>query len=322
MENTAIAAMVVAGLTVMGVLAVFAGVYVLIEYPDDMRLRLQAYAGAAEEERRARRRGPALRALAGWLDRLFTGQAFARRLALNLAQANLRMTVPEFLLLPVVMAGLGGVLAYLVQGYAISGMAGAAFGFAAPWLILERRRRKRLGAFQAQLLDVLSLITGSLRAGHGLLNALSVVTSELDPPASDEFSRVVREIGLGLSQTEALNNLVRRMESGDLELIVTAVNVSHEVGGNLALVLDKIAETIRERIRLQGEIRVLTTQQRLTTYLLVALPVVLGGVLALINPGWIMRLFQPGLVRIIPATAAVLEVLGYLVARRVARVEV
>jgi tight adherence protein B len=314
--------MVVAGLTVLGVLAVFAGVYVLVEAPDDMRLRLQAYAGAVEGERRARRRGPALKALAAWIDRVFSGQAFAQRLALQLAQANVRMTVPEFLVLPVLAAGLGGLLGYLVQGYAISAIAGAAFGLAVPWIVLAWRRRKRLNAFQAQLLDVLSLITGSLRAGHGLLNALHVVTSELGPPASEEFGRVVREIGFGLSQAEALTNLVRRMESADLDLIVTAVNVSHEVGGNLALVLEKIAETIRERIRLQGEIRVLTTQQRLTTYLLVALPVVLGGVLSLINPGWMMRLFQPGPVRLIPVVAGVLEVFGFLFARRVARVEV
>ncbi len=314
--------MVVAGLTVLGVLAVFAGVYVLVEAPDDMRRRLQAFAGAVEGERRARHRGPALKALAAWVDRVFSGQAFAQRLALQLAQANVRMTVPEFLVLPVVAAGLGGLLGYLLQGYAISAIAGAAFGLVVPWIVLGWRRRKRLNAFQAQLLDVLSLITGSLRAGHGLLNALHVVTSELGPPASEEFGRVVREIGFGLSQAEALTNLIRRMESADLDLIVTAVNVSHEVGGNLALVLEKIAETIRERIRLQGEIRVLTTQQRLTTYLLVALPVVLGGVLSLINPGWMMRLFQPGPVRLIPVVAGVLEVFGFLIARRVARVEV
>ncbi|MDI7275485.1 MAG: type II secretion system F family protein [Anaerolineae bacterium] len=322
MENTALASLVVAGLTLAGVLAIFAGVYVLVERPDDVRLRLQAFAGAAEEERQARRRGPALKALLAGLDRFFSGQSFAQRLALNLAQANVHMTVPEFMLLPIVAAGLGSLLAYLLQGYAISAVAGGAFGFAVPWLFLEWRRRRRLSAFQAQLLDVLSLVTGSLKAGHGLLNAFNVVCKELDPPASEEFLRVVREIGYGLSQTQALNNLVKRVESSDLELIVTAVNVSHDVGGNLALVLEKIAETIRERIRLQGEIRVLTTQQRLTTYLLVALPVVLGGVLALINPTWMMRLFQPGYVRIIPISAATLEVLGFLAARRVARIEV
>ena len=195
-------------------------------------------------------------------------------------------------------------------------------GLAIPWLALERKRHQRLAAFRDQLIDVLVLIVGSLRSGHGLTNALDLVSKETDPPAADEFARVLREVGFGLSLNQALENLVGRVESEDLDLVVTAININQEVGGNLTLVLEKIAATIRERIRLQGEVRVLTTQQRLTSYLLVGLPFFLGTILALMNPSWMMRLFKPGWIRIVPITAVFLEVVGFLITRRLIRIDV
>ncbi|HOG48737.1 MAG TPA: type II secretion system F family protein, partial [Anaerolineae bacterium] len=187
---------------------------------------------------------------------------------------------------------------------------------------MEVRRQKRIKAFHDQLIDVLTLIVGSLRGGHALLTALDLVSKELGPPASEEFDRVLREIGFGLTQAEALNNLVIRMETDDLQLIVTAVNISHEVGGNLSTVLEKITETLRERIRLQGEIRVLTTQQRLTSYVLAALPLVLTVVLGVMNPGWIMQLLQPGWTRLIPVAALASDAVGFVLAQLLTRIEV
>ncbi len=316
-------ALIVGLISTLAVLSAFVGAYILVEKPDDLTQRVEAYAaireGASGETVR-KRKGMA-RFLTP-LDRLLSGRAPGQRLALHLAQANLRMTPPEFLVIALGAGVAGGALGFVLRGHAASGLGGAALAFAAPWVLLERKRQKRIKLFHDQLIDVLTLIVGSLRGGHALPTALELVSKELDPPASEEFSRVLRETGFGLSQTEALNNLVKRMETDDLQLIVTAVNISHEVGGNLSLVLEKITETLRERIRLQGEIRVLTTQQRLTSYLLVALPFALGAAMAVISPSWIMRLFQPGWVRIIPAGAAAMETVGFFVCQKLTKIEV
>jgi len=276
----------------LAVMATFLGVYAVVERSGDLASRVEFYATPTRRDDQgeaARRRGLAL--FLRRLDQLLSGQPLARRLAMRLVQANLHLTVPEFFGIVLAAGAVGSAVGYVVGEHLLSAGAGATIGVLLPWLWLERRRYVRLHAFQDQLVDVLVLVVGSLRSGHGLTNALDLVSKELDAPASEEFARVLREMGFGVSQADALANLVRRVGSEDLQLIVTAVNINQEVGGNLSLVLDKIAETIRERIRLQGEIRVLTTQQRLTSYLLVGLPFILGTVLALINPDWMMRLF-------------------------------
>lgn len=314
--------LITALLGTVAVLALFAGVYATVEQSDSVSDRLQAYAAMSQDREQTKGRRSGLTPVLRRLDRLLSGQAMAQRLALQLAQANIQVTLPEFLMVEISGAVVGGAIGLIFKGYFISAVAGVVLGLAVPYLYVQRRRQKRIDAFHGQLVDVLSLIVGSLRGGHALTTALDLVSKELSPPTSEEFGRVLREMGFGLTQTEALNNLVTRMESDDLQLIVTAVNISHEVGGNLSEVLEKIAETIRERIRLQGEIRVLTTQQRLTTYLLVALPIVLSVVLSLINPGWIMRLFAPGWVRIIPVMAFMMEIMGFLISMRLTRIEV
>jgi len=314
--------LIVGLLSALAVLAVFAAIYVAVERPDDMNERLEAYAGRARQAGSApvgEARGKSL--LVRLLARLLGARAPAQRLALRLAQADLRLTVPEFLIVVFSAGIVGGVLGQLLQGQLISAISGAALAMAAPWLWLERRRGKRLKAFHDQLIDVVVLIVGSLRSGHGLLNALDLVAKEMDAPARDEFGRVLREIGFGVSQTEALNNLVRRMESDDLHLMVTAINITHEVGGNLSEVLEKIAGTLRERIQLHGEIRVLTTQQRLTTYLLVSMPFFLGACLALLNPAYMLGIFQPPWI-VIPLAALAAELVGFVITQRVTRIEV
>ncbi len=315
-------ALMVGILTTLAVLAGVMGVYIVVEKPGDITHRLEAYAAVRQgaPEKREARRG--MSRLLSALDRLLSGQATGRALALRLAQANVRMTVPEFVVISVSLAVALGMVGFVFQRLVISGLAAGLVGFALPWVLVESRRGRRIKAFHDQLIDVLTLVVGSLRGGHALLTALDLVSKELGPPASEEFDRVLREIGFGLSQAEALNNLVARMETDDLQLIVTAVNISHEVGGNLSTVLEKITETLRERIRLQGEIRVLTTQQRLTSYVLAALPLVLTVVLSLLNPMWIMQLFQPGWVRIIPAVALTSDVVGFLITQRLTKIEV
>ena len=160
-------------------------------------------------------------------------------------------------------------------------------GLYAPRFWLKRRQAKRLSAFGQQLPDTITLLANSLRAGSSFLQGLELVTREARPPISEEFERVVRDMQLGLSLIPALNNLVERVASEDLELMVTAIQIQSQVGGNLATVLDSIAFTIRERVRIKGEINTLTAMQRYSGYVITLLPIGLGGLLFLISPTYI-----------------------------------
>lgn len=215
-------------------------------------------------------------------------------LARDLARADLKITVGEFGVLRVVMASVGGLLGFALPlgGHVLLGVVLLAVGWYGPPWWVAHLKRKRQTLFNNQLADVVTLMSGSLKSGYSLLQAMELVAREAPQPISTEFDRVVREVGLGLSPEEALANLVERMQSEDLELLVTAINVQREVGGNLVEVLDTIAGTIRDRVKLIGEVKVLTAQQQYSGYIIALLPVVLALLLGVINPSYMLGVFQ------------------------------
>jgi tight adherence protein B len=163
---------------------------------------------------------------------------------------------------------------------------------------------------------------------------MEMVSREAPPPVSEEFRRVVQEVGLGLSTQDALANLLRRVPSDDLDLMITAINIQHEVGGNLAQILDTIGHTIRERVRIKGEIRVLVAQQRISGYVVAALPILLAVILAFITPDFMAPLFTFGLPPFIaapgqepgwicmPICAGILMLIGFIIIQRIVNIEV
>ena len=162
---------------------------------------------------------------------------------------------------------------------------GAFIGFFIPRMWLNRRKGSRLNAFNKQLPDTITLLANALRAGSSFLQAIELVVRESRPPISTEFARVIREVNLGLPFEQAMENMVRRVKSEDLELMATAITIQHQVGGNLAEILDSIAFTIRERVRIKGEINTLTAQQRMSGYVVGFLPIGLAGFLFIAAPG-------------------------------------
>jgi tight adherence protein B len=233
------------------------------------------------------------------LNRMIQRQGLAERLSTELARADLKLRPAEFVAAwiasPFVFLGIGFVLGIVFEGLrnpialALIFAVGAYF----PRFYLKYRQGKRLKAFADQLPDTITLLANSLRAGSSFLQGVELVTREAQPPISEEFERVVREMNLGVALQPALNNLVRRVASEDLELMVTAINIQSQVGGNLATVLDSIAYTIRERIRIQGEIKTLTAMQRYSGYVITLLPVGLAGILFLVSPSYITKMFEP-----------------------------
>ncbi len=254
------------------------------------------------------------------LNNMLSGFA-SEKLNLQLISANWPITETEYVLIRIGGVILAFGLGWLASQMLVSGVGLAAIAFFIPDLVLKRAISKRRMNFGSQLVDVLILMTGAVRAGYSLPQAVEVVSKEMRAPASEEFRRVRHEIGLGLSLTQALNNLVARMENDDLYLVVTAININSQVGGNIVTMLEAVTDTIRDRVRLFAEVRVLTAQQRFGSYILTFMPIAMAGAMFFINPVYMMRLFDPAII-CIPIGAVVMVILGNFLVRRLARIEV
>jgi tight adherence protein B len=194
----------------------------------------------------------------------------------------------------VLFAVLAGVLGLVVGRSTVLAIGLAIGGTFLPSIYVRRAKSTRLKEFDNQLSDMLNLMVNGLRAGYSTLMAMEAVSKELAPPIADEFRRVVQEIQLGIPMEEALDHLLRRIRSDDLDMVITAINVQREVGGNLAEIFDGISHTIRERIRIRGEIQALTAMGRATAWVISLMPVALVGALFLINRPYVMQFFNPG----------------------------
>jgi tight adherence protein B len=231
--------------------------------------------------------------VADFLDRMGEGSNLFDNIAKSLAQADLKFRPVEFLATMIISAGFLTFVGFILsQSIPFAFLAGIA-GLFIPQIYVGRSKSKRLKMFDNQLADMLNLMVNGLRAGYSTMQAMEAVSKELPSPISDEFRRVVQEMQLGLDMGEALDHLVRRISSDDLDLVITALNVQREVGGNLAEILDVISYTIRERVRIQGEIAALTAQGRATAWVISAMPIVLVLLLYLINRPYIMQFFNP-----------------------------
>jgi len=244
--------------------------------------RLERYAAGAKSDAASGGQGVseliAKSAALAQLNKVVEKRDFGANLLRDLGAADLKLKPSEYLGiwagttigLPVVLFLLGFVVKSLQNPLVL--LLGLIVGFFVPRLWLGRRKSGRLKAFNKQLPDTVTLIANALRAGSSFLQSIELVVRESRPPISTEFGRVIREVNLGLPFDVALENMVRRVKSEDFELMATAIAIQHQVGGNLAEILDSIAFTIRERIRIKGEIRTLTAQQRLSGYVVGGLP--------------------------------------------------
>ena len=278
--------------------------------------------------------------LGDWVGKQATQYTWGQSLTRSLARADIKMKTGEFILLVAVLTIIGGIIGWFLGGGSSFGverstgeilanvpgiLIGAAAGFLAPTIYLRRQQGKRLIKFDNQLADMLSLMVNGLRAGYSIMQAMEAVSKELPPPISDEFRRVVQEMQLGIPMNVALENLTRRIPSRDLDLLVTAITVQREVGGNLAEILDTISHTIRERVRVKGEIRILTTQVMTSGRFLAIMPLAVIIIMYFINRQYMMRFFNPATRMFgIPALiiGACMILIGYYLMTKIATIEV
>jgi tight adherence protein B len=246
---------------------------------------------------------------------------FAMKVQRDLARANLKLRVGEYYYIRIGASLALGLILFVLRD-PVSGVIGFVLGYFLPRIWLGRRIGGRLSAFNKQLPDTIVLLSNSLRAGSSFLQSIELVSREGAPPMSEEMGRVVREVNLGLGMEEALSNLVRRIKSDDLDLMVTAIGIQQQVGGNLAEILDTIAFTIRERVRIKGEINTLTAQGRVSGYLVAFLPIGLGAALNAINPAFMQPLFTETIGRILMGVGAVMMTIGFLAIRKITDIKV
>lgn len=228
------------------------------------------------------------------IDKAISDRAFAKKWKQQLARADLKLTVAEYAVLHVVsiIGFFGGGYFVLFRGDLIMSIVAGFIGLFFPRIYVSRATSKRLLRFEQQLPDTLGLWVNALRSGFSVLQAMEAISRDAPEPTSTEFKRVVQEVQLGIDVEDALEHLLLRVESEDLDLVITAVNIQREVGGNLAEILEVISHTIRERVKLKGEIRVLTSQGRMTGWLISLLPIAVALFLSVIQPGFMNPMFE------------------------------
>jgi tight adherence protein B len=253
----------------------------------------------------------------GWLEDLLQQMGMGEKMALLILQADSHSTAGK-----VVLWSLGPAFGVMLITALITGAVPLAIILGSvvavvPFLLLKMKRTKRTAAFDKVLPDAIDMMARSLRAGHSLVASLGVVAEHAAAPLGNEFGEVFRKQNFGIPMRDALLQMLERIPSQDLRVIVTGMLVQKDTGGNLAEILDRTNHVIRERMKIQGEIRTHTAQGRMTGYILCALPIVMLVLINMINPGYSKVLLEPGIGRMLLYAGAGLLVLGGLVIRAI-----
>jgi tight adherence protein B len=246
-------------------------------------------------------------------------------IAIHLERAAVPLRVGEYYLIRWGMAGLFLVLP-LVFGIAPFkvglGLVLSVVGYMLPAMWVNGKRKKRVTRINQQLVDFLGLVSNSLKSGYGLMQSFEFASRQMQPPIAIEIRRMLRDSNLGMGAEDALNALGDRIDSTDLDMVLTAINIQRVVGGNLAEVLDQVAFTMRERERIRGEIATLTSQQRMTGIVIGALPIIMFALFMVMNPPYMSLLFTETVGKGMLATAIFMEFLGYLTIKKIMAIEV
>jgi tight adherence protein B len=253
------------------------------------------------------------------------GRSWTESLAEDLNKADIHLTVSEFVALRLFMAFVLVMLPFImfdgILRIVLALLLGSA-GYLLPRFWLAWAKGKRIGKLNGQLPDTLTMLSNSLKAGFGLMQSLELASRELDHPIATEMKRTIQEIQVGSTTDEALRNFSDRSGSADLDIVVTAMLIQQSTGGNLAEILDNVGHTMRERIRIRGEIKTLTTQGLMTGVIIGGLPIFIGGAVSLINPGYIDPLFHTLIGNVMLGFGVALETMGVLIIKKILAIEV
>lgn len=307
-------------------LLLFLGLQVLLRRKREMAERIQMFSGYQPS---VVRRASVFEILRSRLHEIFaekarrTGSTSRRsRLDLMMVRAGLPLLGSEFL---AISAG-GALLVFIIIALAtrnpVTGLLALLLFLAADFVLVQRRITKRLNNFQRQLADCLSLVANSLRAGFSFLQTMEIISREMEPPMSTEFERVMRDTSLGKSLDEALHDMDERVGSADFSLVVTAVLIQQQVGGNLATILDTIRSTITERIRIRREVNTLTAQGKMSGIVLACIPVALALFFYISSPEYLTPLLTTDIGKIAIIGTVFLVIVGFIIIRKIVDIKV
>ena len=246
----------------------------------------------------------------------------ARGLDFKMQKAGIPLLGTEFLILLGISFLLTAVVAGLITRKWYIGIIMAVVVVMAEWIYVLLKTDRREAAFTNQMGDCLMMVANAMRAGFSFLQAMDLVSKEMEPPISDEFKHVMRDIGLGASVERALDDMDKRVGSPDFSLVVTAVLIQQQVGGDLAHILDTISDTIQDRIRMRREVRTLTSQGRMSGWVLAILPFGLGALISVMNPSYMEPLFTERIGQIAIGAAVVMVLIGFFVIQRIVDIDV
>ncbi|MCR2823188.1 type II secretion system F family protein [Lederbergia panacisoli] len=244
------------------------------------------------------------------------------RIQMMLQQAGVPLKPEEYVMFQWISIAFFAGFFYLLKNSIVILIFGVLFGFVLPKLIIKSKQKKRLRKFNDYLPEMISTAVNALRAGFSFFQALKNVMEESPSPVKEELEIVLKEMQYGTTVEEALNRLKDRMPSEDLDLMIQAIVIQRQVGGNLAMVLEKIVHTIRERISIQGQIRTLTAQGKMSGTVVALLPVGLAGILFLVNPSYMIVLFTNPIGLVLLCIGAISMVLGYFFISKITSIEV
>lgn len=263
-----------------------------------------------------------LQAIGAQAEKTGLGKNYVDRSHLKLMQADIPLTGYEFTIIKAFISVIVGLLAALTLKSLLAGVIGAVLIWILAGAYVEGTKANRLKMFNSQLGDALTLLSNSLRAGFSFMQAISSVAREMPDPLSKEFTKLLKEMSLGLSMEKALANLLLRVPLDDLELLVMAILIQKEIGGNLAEIIDNIASTIRERITIQLEIKTLVAQGKMSGVIIGLLPIFLTAVLFALNPSYMSLLYTTTVGKILVALGMVSMLIGAGIIRKIVRIEV
>lgn len=254
--------------------------------------------------------------------RLFHNIRHARGLDFKLQQAGIPLLGTEFMALLLLSAVIVGSVASVIIKKWYAGILASILVVAIEYIYVLIRIERRSSSFTNQLGDCLMMVANALRAGFSFLQAMEMISKEMEPPISEEFQHVMRDIGLGATVERALDDMDKRMGSPDFSLVVTAVLIQQQVGGDLALILDTISETIQDRIKMRREVKTLTAQGRMSGWILIFTPIALALFMTSSNPNYLDPLFHHPIGQMILAATIVMEIVGAIIINRIVDIEV
>ena len=255
-------------------------------------------------------------------DRMIGNTTRGNALSLWVDQSGVKASLSGVFLIATGLAVLVAIVAGVAVGSKWGWPAGAALGFAMPFLYLKSKRSRRMHSFEEQFPEGLDLISRALKAGHAFATGLKMVADEMPEPVGPEFRKTFDEQNFGLPLKDALDNLTHRVPHIDVRFFATAVLIQRETGGNLAEILENLAHVVRERFKILRQVRVYTAHGRFTGYVLLALPAMLCVALAFINPEHMNVLFRTPMGQMLLMGAVVMQVVGYIWIKQVIKIEV